>query len=305
MPRSRVWVFTNFDLWENSRYESLIGKQGVRYIAYGLETCPTSGRPHHQGWLCFKTQKTSVKAVAKLLGCAHVEPMEGSLQSNNRYCSKESELVKFGDEPRQGDRNDLKAVVKRIRDGETTADEICLDDPAYYHMYGRTLQKAEDILNRKRFRTERTLGTWYYGKTGTGKSHLAFTGFNPDTHYVKCLKDEWWDRYTGQETVILNEFRGEIPFGEMLNLVDQWPHSVKRRNREEFPFLAKRIIVTSPMSPTEIYTKLNGDDRMEQLIRRFDIAEILPGDNPEIPGGKLIWRTKTAQKCSEGNTMDL
>lgn len=222
--------------------------------------------------------------------------MEGSLQSNNRYCSKEGELVKFGDEPKQGDRNDLKNVVKRIRDGETTADEICLEDPAYYHMYGRTIQKAEDIIARKKFRTEMTQGTWYYGETGTGKSHVAFEGFDPDTHYVKCLKDDWWDGYTGQKIVILNEFRGEIPFGEMLALTDKWPHFVKRRNREPTPFLAEQIIVTSALSPTEIYRKLNGDDRMAQLTRRFEIAEVLTG-------GEIIWQT--AQKCSEGNTMDL
>lgn len=185
-------------------------------------------------------------------------------------------MVKLGEEPKQGDRNDLKDVVKRIREGETSAEDILMEDPGYYHMYGRTIEKAEDVLLRKRFRTEMTKGTWYYGPTGSGKSHLAFQDFDPSTHYVKCLKDQWWDGYTGQKTVILNEFRGEISFGEMLALTDKWPHSVKRRNREPTPFLAEHVIVTSAMSPAEIFRKLNSDDRIEQLTRRFDIGLKLP-----------------------------
>lgn len=135
-------------------------------------------------------------------GKPHIEAMRGSLQQNTKYCSKQNELNEWGNRPAQGNRADLDSVVQRLRNQETTAEDICLDDPVYYHMYGRTLERAEDILQRKRFRTEMTKGVWLYGPTGVGKSHRAFEGFTPETHYVKNIEDQWWDGYTGQETVI-------------------------------------------------------------------------------------------------------
>lgn len=264
----------------NEEYHKLIATNTkIRFIAYGLETCPTTGRQHHQGWIVFKNQiATSTKSlgnIGKILGNAHVEPMWGTLKQNAVYCSKESDLCKFGDEPKQGDRNDLKEVMRRIRDRETTADEILIDDPGYYHMYGRTLERAEDVVMRKRFRTEMTKGIWLYGNTGAGKSHVAFDGFDPENGYVKALtgnEAKWWDGYTGQETVILNEFRGEIGYGELLSLVDKWPVSVPRRNREPAPFLAKRVIITSALHPQEVWKKRGMSDSMDQLYRRFDVG---------------------------------
>lgn len=274
MPKTRTFTFTNFNLDFN--YEL---KQNIKYLAYGLETCPTTSRQHHQGFIVFKNQlSSSVKGLKKVGslcgGAAHVEPMMGNLQSNTEYCSKEGKLIELGDRPAQGDRSDLKAVVDRIASGETTADEICMTDPVYYHMYGRTLTKAEDVAARTRFRTEMTQGIWYWGGTGVGKSHKAFENFDPETHYVKCLTDDWWDGYTGQDVVILNEFRGNIPYSELLALVDKWPHSVKRRNREPMPFVSKTVIITCSLCPADCYHGVAETDSLTQLYRRFQVYEL-------------------------------
>lgn len=206
--------------------------------------------------------------------------MRGSLQQNDAYCSKDGQLVELGQRPAQGDRHDLKDVVNDIRTGKRKADDIAVEDPVFYHMYGRTLAKAEDILSRKRFRTDMTKGIWYWGPTGVGKSHRAFDGFDPDTHYVKPLDDQWWDGYTGQKVVILNDFRGQITYSELLTLVDKWPHSVKRRNREPIPFVAETVIITSALPPEDVYHNISARDSLDQLRRRFTItncSEVLQG----------------------------
>jgi hypothetical protein len=92
---------------------------------------------------------------------------------------------------------------------------------------------------------------------------------------VLNLNDKgWWDGYTGQETVILNEFRGQMLFSELLDLVDKFPKTVKIRNREPRPFLAKRLLVTSSMKPELVYSGvLEKSDNIDQLFRRFEIVE--------------------------------
>ena len=132
-----------------------------------------------------------------------------------------------------------------------------------------------------------TEGIWYYGETGCGKSEKAFENYNPSTHYK--YTEEWWDGYTGQDTLIIDELRGDtLRFREILALVDKHPHYVKRRCREPIPFLAKQVIITSALHPKDIFTNLNADDKLDQLYRRFKIIKL------EIP-----------QKSSEGNTEPL
>ena len=56
--------------------------------------------------------------------------------------------------------------------------------------------------------------------------------------------NDWQDGYTGQETVIINDFRGGIKYAVLLQLIDKWPAFVSRRGREPAPFLAKHVIIT-------------------------------------------------------------
>ena len=283
--KARLFTFTNFDLTVD--YGSLVTRKQAEFIAIGPETCKTTGRKHHQGYIYFvnakSTSKKSLGNIGSMLGDAHMEPMLGSLHQNEGYCSKESSLQKWGNEPKQGTRSDLNSMVDRIRGGERV-DDIVMEDPGFFHEFGRTLQKIEDVALRQKNRTEMTQGEWVWGPTGVGKSHYAFADFTPETHYVKPLQDEWWDGYTGQPVVILNDFRGQIPFSELLTLVDKYPHNVKRRCREPAPFLAKKLIVTSSLPPEDVYINRCAEtDSLAQLTRRFRIL-------------------KLEQKCPEGNT---
>lgn len=284
--QTRTFVFTNYAV-DSTDYKKALDTVGndIMYIAYGLETCPKTERQHHQGWICFKTKKSAskpnmCKLARRFAPGAHMEPMMGRLIDSDKYCSKENELITFGERPKQGDRNDLADVLSDIRCGKRKADDVLLEDPAYFHMYGRTLRAAEDVLLRQRYRTEMTTGLWLYGDTGVGKSHRALAGFTPETHYVKPLEDQWWDGYTGQEVVILNDFRGQLKYSELLTLVDKWPHSVKRRCREPAPFLAKQVIVTSSQHPEMVYSGVAASDSIEQLLRRFEVVELTKQEVP-------------------------
>lgn len=306
MPdKVRTFVFTNYNM--ELDYEELIKIKAVAYVCYGDEVCPSSGRAHQQGWIHFHNPRAWTPKCLKKVGmffssgvpqveydklsdeekdgvymACHTEPMGGSLAENDAYCSKVSVLKEYGNRPAQGARGDLKQVVDDIAKGEYSADSMAISDPVFYHMYGRTLSKAEDVALRKRFRTEMTKGIWYYGETGTGKSHSAFDGFDPETHYTKPLEDGWWDGYTGQGTLILNDYRGQLKYSEMLTLVDKWPHSVRRRNREPVPFLAHLVVVTSSLPPWEVYHGVAGNESLDQLYRRFDVVKVSGKDDKKV-----------------------
>lgn len=269
-------------------YEAMMRKHGIRFMAFEAETCGRTGRRHMQGYMYFiKPKATGTRSLAKIAKCfiqpAHIEPMRGSFKDNEIYCAKENGLIKLGDEPRQGARGDLQETLDAIGRGEMTADEVAVENGAFFHQYGRTMREVEAITLRKRWRTEMTEGIWYFGDTGAGKSHRAFEGFDPETTYVRETEDgKWWDGYKGQPTVILNEFRGGLPYGELLSLVDKWPKKVSWRCREPVPFLAKRLVVTSRHPPEAIYKNVDNDGHA-QLYRRFKVYRLTGPDHEPVP----------------------
>lgn len=283
--KTRLWCFTNFDL--EFDYNEYMKNTTATYLYFGTEVCPKTKKQHHQGYVYFSGARGSMKQVAKQLGCCHVEPCAGNIDQNTDYCSKDGEITEFGKRPKQGQRIDLEDVKDDIMKGKSV-DDICVENPSVYHQYGRTLNKLEDIALRKKYRTEMTSCKWIWGPTGTGKSHMAFDGFNPETHFVYPYDKDWWDGYKGQPIVIFNEFRGaeHISFGRLLNLIDKYPIVVSRRGREPVPFLAKEIIITSSLHPSVAYQDLSmygKNEDIKQLYRRIQMVHL-------------------EQKWSEGNT---
>jgi len=95
MSQTFNWCFTinNYTAEETADLESWLTK-GVTYIAYGKELGEKK-TPHLQGFLhCQKKQRLSF--CKGLNAKAHWEPMRGSLLQNEKYCSKQSELIELG-----------------------------------------------------------------------------------------------------------------------------------------------------------------------------------------------------------------
>lgn len=264
----RNYCFTSFNIDQEPQYD----QAHILYLAYGRESCPTSNREHWQGFVVFARKRTLASAKTWLPG-AHFECMEGNLEQNERYCSKEGNYKTFGRKPAPGTRTDLAGAVGDILAGTATSESILRDSPVTYSRAHVTLERAQAIFNRNIKREWMTEIVWIYGPTGTGKSHKV-NELAPNA-YVKPMgvKDiDWWDDYDGQSEVWFDDFRGQIAYDEMLRLADKWPKTVSRRCKAPAPFLAKTIYITSAVTPEEIYCKQAANDSRDsinQLKRRI------------------------------------
>lgn len=285
--KARCWEITINNFTEEEEQAFIKHAQTeCQYAIYQIEKGEKEGTPHIQGCIYYKNPRIWPK---KIFPRAHInrEKVKGALF---RYCQKDETRVRgpyeFGEAPEQGERTDLKEVKEDIMKGKSV-DEITLENPFMYHQYGRTLEKLEDLRLRQQYRTEMTQGIWYYGETGVGKSHKAFEGYSSDTHFMidgDTISKGWWDGYKGQETVIINEFRGGLPYNFLLQLMDKWPLNVPRRNRGGIPFISKKIIITSPLPPEEVYKNLSEHDSLSQLYRRCTVIELLRNGTEVVRG---------------------
>jgi len=280
--KHHAYVFTSF-LDEPPIYDEV----RMKYLLYAPETCPETNRSHWQCYVVWRTgHNRTMTANAKYFGKAHTEVAIGDVSDqldyirgpydndNGKTKPYNDKWCEFGERPRQGKRTDLEHMTDEILSGKLTVDNIATENPMMYHQYGRTFNKVEDIRMRSIHRTEMTQGIWYWGATGTGKSHKAYCNFSFDTHYNVPKDNGWWDNYCQQDTVIINDFRGEIAYNEMLQMVDRFPYEVKRRNRPPLPFTSKKVIITSSLHPRDIFNRRHEEDSLEQLLRRFKIIKM-------------------------------
>lgn len=286
MPRSsssdmkgsyRHWCFTDWKC--EVKYDST----WMNYLIIGEEIAPTTNNKHFQCHV-YSSKKIRFSQIKKLLpiGC-HIERSIDP-DASIKYCMKEGKYQEFGHKPEQGKRNDLIAIKDSIMNGKKV-NELVLEDPMCYHQYGRTLNKIEDIKNSQMKRDFVPYVEWIYGPTGTGKSHYVYSK-EGDLYSKSFNDDKWWDGYNYQEAVLLDDYRGEMKYNELLKLLDKYPYTVPRRGRAPIQMMAKRFYITAPSKPEEIYMNQGSDD-IGQLLRRITkVTEmkdryIPPNDNED------------------------
>ncbi|ARO77516.1 rep protein [Circovirus pichong] len=206
------------------------------------------GTPHLQGFIHMK-KKGRLSALKKLLSRAHWEKARGSDEDNEEYCSKEGDVILTLGIPVKGNRSDLSGAVAAVKAGSRMAD-IARDFSEVYVKYGRGLRELALLIGQKPrdFKTELIVVT---GPSGVGKSRYA--NEYPGTKFYK-MKGEWWDGYSNEEVVVIDDFYGWIPFCELLRLSDRYPHKVPVKG-SYVEFNSKVIIITSNTHPETWYNE--------------------------------------------------
>lgn len=277
--KSRCWIWTlnNYTDDELEFFHKLDISKIVKwtYCTFGKEVAPTTGTPHLQGMIYY-TNQTVFSTVKKFLPKrCHIIKAKGSPTQCMTYCHKDGDVWELGKQPKQGQRADLNQIKNKILTTDYSARDLLVDDPIKIHQYGRTIDKIEDLKLTRKWRTEMTTCEWIYGTTGVGKSHYAFTSYHPNTHYVWANDKGWHCRYTQQDNVIINDFKGDIPYKDLLTLIDKWPESLPRRGKGPIPFITKHIVITSSRTPAEIYRQqVCKPEGLTELMRRIKLKQI-------------------------------
>lgn len=235
------------------------------YMVIG-EEIGKSGTEHLQIYCEFK-QQHSMKTIKELFGAnVHIEKRMGTAKQAADYCKKDGKFHEIGSISKQGQRNDIHNLMRDIEEGKNEYN--CFKDHfAQWKFYKaaqrfRYLHDAQD----KKFQKMRVTVIW--GKTGKGKSQLAHT-IDPNLFRVPGLKPLWMDGYQGEETILLDDYYGEMPYSQLLTFTDGYKYGLPVKSSFTWKKY-KHVIFTSNVHPSEWYPD---EGKSEALFRR--ITEII------------------------------
>lgn len=136
----------------------------------------------------------------------------------------------------------------------------------------------------------------FWGIPGSGKSHAAFEQAGVDA-YEKVPTTKFWDGYTGQENIVIDDFCGDIGVTHLKRWLDKYPCKVECKFGC-IPLTTKRWFITSNVpledwwpSIAQIhkdairrrFTKITHYDKVFKTMMPFEIDQELIGPKgPEI-----------------------
>ncbi|AMH87745.1 replication-associated protein [Pacific flying fox faeces associated circular DNA virus-5] len=230
---SRRYVFTIFVSSDRDWITEGIERQNVKYLVAQQEICSETGRLHWQGYAEFK-KVCRIPGAKSILGCdwAHLAVPNGDRKANKDYCTKlasrapggESiEIGKF-EEGGQGRKSTSVAELREeIRGGQTTLRQEIVEGRVLNIGAIRYFERLQSELDSG-YQRGHQIAAYLFGTPGTGKSHIAHAAVEERTWYSKDATTKWWDGYSGEEVVIVDDWSGPSTQAE----ADQWKKWVDR-----------------------------------------------------------------------------
>jgi len=234
----------------------------IKYLIYSIEKGKNEETEHVQGYIQFKKtiRMTTVKKTVYVntegetvypFARSHLEIAEGTADQNRAYCSKSDTHVagpwEMGDSTNtQGKRVDLEAAYKLVLE----TGDISKVEPAAFMRYSSSLIKLAALAIPPRRDGLKVI--CIIGETGIGKSYAAHECY-PDL-YMPFYGNSglWWDGYSGQKVVLIEEFRGQVQLQKMLQVLDKYPLRLEIKGGS-VPARYELVIVTSNTRPEDWY----------------------------------------------------
>ncbi len=241
----------------------------VRYVIFQTEL-GESETIHLQGYVELSKQMRLNEVRRKFGNRVHYEHRRGTQQQAIDYSKKEDTRVADalsgeGGAAKKLGKDTLQVVAKELQKG-TALNTLMHDYPVQFIMHGPKIRSY--ALQLKGRRNSAPKVEIYYGKTGTGKSAMAQKKF-PDAYWIPNPRKGgwWWPNYTGEETVIFDEFRHQLSLDTVLKLLDRYPFDVQEKGNN-MNLVSKRIVFTTNIHPLLWYPNTAWHIK-EPLRRRF------------------------------------
>lgn len=181
----------------------------------------------------------------------------GSRDQARDYCRKEESRIdgpfEFGSwsEKTPGRRTDLEGLMEGVRNGKSDL-EIYEEMPESAARFYKFVERYRFLYQQRKNSGWRDVTTVVYvGAAGTGKTRKAFEE-DPGLYKLDTGSTVWFDGYTGQRTLLIDDFYGWIQYGWLLNILDGYPLRLPIKGGHTWAAWT-RVIITSNRDMHEWY----------------------------------------------------
>ncbi|AXH74653.1 MAG: putative viral replication protein [Cressdnaviricota sp.] len=288
--RNCIVVFNNYP----KDFDYKVFEAKCSYYIIAKEVGP-SGTPHLQCYLEFKNQ-TRIKSIQKMFKSkVHVEKRyeKSTAVQASEYCKKDGNFVEYGTISRPGKRSDITKLRQAVKDQKNVYE--LYDEHDAMWKYNRAAKDFKYHMDMKDNKFTPMKVYCFYGPAGSGKTRLAHE-MDPNLFFVPQCSPLWMDGYTGQKTILFDDFYGTMDYSTCLKMIDGYRFSVPRKGGFEWKKWTT-VIFTSNVHPSEWYLGKN----FEALGRRFTeikkVGLVLP---QPLRQGEMAGNTsETFSKTSE------
>lgn len=231
--RNCCWTLNNYTDDDLKQIEAW----DCKYVIYGMEK-GEQGTPHLQGYVEWRRPK-EWKSLKNLHARIHWEARKGKQEQAILYCKKgeqpsdefkklgalganfgkNAKIYERGDMGQQGARSDLEEVAKAVLNKEPIQ-QIAAKFPVQYIKYHKGIDRL--VETQMVPRSAAPYVEWRWGPAGRGKTSEPAER-HKDSFYIKD-GTSWWQNYTQQEAIIIDDFDGKWPFRDLLRLLDEQPY---------------------------------------------------------------------------------
>lgn len=246
-------------------YQKLI-KWRARYHVVGKEI-GEEGTPHLQGYFEFTNSK-KWQTLKNFNQRIHWEIRRGTPKEASEYCKKDGDFLEIGTISSQGERNDLEDIKKKL-DNKVPMIKIAQEHFGDFLRYNKSFEKY--LMLSQKHREEPPIITWYWGLAGVGKTSIAYDKHKGNVY----IKDgtQWWDGYSQEEAIIIDDFDGKWPYRDLLRLLDRYPYQGQVKGG--YVKINSKFIYITCEHPPQFYWQGNA---LAQVKRRLNLTAEVTGN---------------------------
>ena len=198
------------------------------------------GTPHTHVYLLFNNAVMFTTLQKRFYG-AHIEPANGSNQENRNYIRKEGKWMddeknetnlietfeESGEMPldKAASKKETEEIYQMIKDGASNYEIL----EAYPNAMNKLdkIEKTRQVLRNENQKCKRRILeiSYIWGDSGVGKTRSVMDRYGDDKVYRVTNYVHPFDSYDGEDVILFDEFRSNLPFSDFLMYLD--PYAAK------------------------------------------------------------------------------
>lgn len=275
-PLSKYWCVTSFKESIPHDYDP----EKISYIIFQQEETKTD-RKHWQIYVEF-TNKVRPDKVKKYFNdnAAHCELRRGTAQEAANYCRKKDSAIANTQfeagvisKAKVNQMDDLREFIQKGASISQVADQ----HTGMFLRYNKSIDRLISMRDYTQAVSYKPIQViCLYGPPGCGKTRYVhdfvthnYAGIMFSKYYEKG-QPSWWDGYVDQKVILIDDFEGDAPINELLQLLDGYGHNKLWPIKGSFIKINPEIVMfTSNSHPRQWYAASQSANKVDALLRRF------------------------------------